>query len=109
LHPLAQVEYRADVGAGLTEHELVDVFLAEPATRPAMQLNPEEVAATDWLTLAEIEAAIAADPARFTPWLKLYLTDHRAELFGEDAPAAKLFGGNAAAAKTLRSQGQRPG
>lgn len=109
LHPLAQVEYRADVGAGMIEHELVDVFLAEPDTVPAMAPDSREVAATRWLTLPQIEAAIAADPGLFTPWLKLYLTDHRAELFGADSAPATDFGGNAAAAKTLHSQGQGAG
>jgi isopentenyl-diphosphate delta-isomerase len=109
LHPLAQVEYRAEVGAGMTEHELVDVFLAEPDAPPAMALDPAEVAAVRWLTLPLIEAAIAADPQRFTPWLKLYLTDHRAELFGEDASGPDQFGENAAAAKSLRCQGQGQG
>jgi len=109
LRPLARVEYRAEVGPDMTEHELVDVFLAEAETRPHMHPDPAEVAATTWMSLPEMEAAIAADPARFTPWLKLYLTDHRAELFGEDAPGAEHFGGNAADAKSLRSQGQGPG
>ena len=109
LRPLARVEYRAKVGPDMTEHELVDVFLADAKTRPVLNPDPSEVAGTAWMTLPEIEAAIAEGPGRFTPWLKLYLTDHRAELFGSDARSAEQFGGNAAAAKSLRSQGQGPG
>jgi isopentenyl-diphosphate Delta-isomerase len=82
LTPLGQVEYRAEVGAGMVEHEVVDVFLATPRQPPVLRLNPDEVAATRWQSLTEVDAAIAAHPAQFTPWLKLYLTDHRAALFG---------------------------
>ena len=111
--PLARVEYRAEVGPGMIEHEVVDVFLADLAVPPQITPDPAEVAATAWMTLAEIDAAIAAEPDRFTPWLKLYLTDHRRDLFGEllgaDRFGAKQFGGNAAGAKSLKSQGQSPG
>ena len=37
------------------------------------------------MTLAELDAAIAEDPARFTPWLSIYLADHRERLFGGHA------------------------
>lgn len=72
-----QVEYRADVGGGLTEHELVDVFLSRTARRPRLAPDPAEVMGTRWLSLAALDAEIAADPARFTPWLQVYLRDHR--------------------------------
>ena len=87
IHPLGQVEYRAEVGPGMTEHEVVDVFLAEALARPSLAPDPAEVAATAWMTLAEVDAAIARRSQDFTPWLKLYLTDHRAELFGGNAAA----------------------
>lgn len=109
LRPLARVEYRAEVGSGMTEHELVDVFLADLASRPQIAPDPAEVGATAWMTLAQIDASIAAKPGRFTSWLKLYLTDHRRELFGADRPGAEHFGGNAAAPESLQSQGQSPG
>jgi isopentenyl-diphosphate Delta-isomerase len=92
LRDLGQVEYRADVGNGMTEHEQVDVFLAECDHRPPVTPDPGEVADTAWRSLAEIDLAIATRPQDFTPWLRLYLTDHRAE----------LFGGNAAALKSVR-------
>ena len=107
--PLARVEYRAEVGPGMIEHEVVDVFLADLAAPPQITPDPDEVAATAWMTLAEIDAAIAAEPDRFTPWLKLYLTDHRTELFGADSGDADHFGGNAASDKSLQSQGQGRG
>lgn len=90
LTALGRVEYRADVGSGMTEHEVVDVFLADLPRRPDLRPDPAEVAATAWLTLADVDGSIAADPARFTPWLKLYLTDHRAALFGTSEKDAEM-------------------
>lgn len=87
--PLGQVEYRADVGGGMVEHEVVAVFLADLDRRPALAPDPAEVAEVRWAPLAEIDAAIARDPGAYTPWLRLYLSDHRAELFGGNAAAPK--------------------
>jgi len=28
-----------------------------------------------------LRARIAADPSRFTPWLRIYLEEHRAQIF----------------------------
>lgn len=72
----AQVEYRADVGRGLVEHELVDVFLARLATRVTAIPNPAEVADTRWMSLADLRADLGARPALYTPWLHVYMTDH---------------------------------
>ena len=33
---------------------------------------------TDWITLDALNAAIAARPEEFTPWLRIYMADHRA-------------------------------
>lgn len=86
LAPAGRVEYRADVGGGMIEHELVDVFLAHaPCTLPVSP-NPDEVEAVRWVTLDALAAEIAAAPDRFTPWLRLYLSDHRQAIFG--GPAA---------------------
>ena len=82
LAPLGQVEYRADVGNGMVEHELVDVFLATLPERPALAPDSAEVADTRWASLAEFDAFIAANPGQVTPWLKLYLSEHRDALFG---------------------------
>ena len=82
VQPVGQVEYRADVGQGLTEHEVVDVFLAPVLARPVLQLDPDEVAETVWMTLEELDRALAAHPHAYTPWLHLYLGEHRASIFG---------------------------
>lgn len=82
LRPAGQVEYRAEVPPDLIEHELVDVFVAEAAEGLAMDLDPAEVQAVRWLGLDRLDAEIAAEPARFTPWLRIYLADHRAQILG---------------------------
>ena len=82
LVPMGQVEYRAEVPPDLIEHELVDVFVAEASEDMALDLNPDEVQATAWVDLDDLDAQIAAEPARFTPWLRIYLSEHRAQILG---------------------------
>ena len=80
-----QVEYRAAVpgkGEMLTEHELVEVFVAEAPRDWPMALNPAEVTAVRWVTRADLAADIASNPASFTPWLRIYLADHSDLIFG---------------------------
>ncbi|MEY4696335.1 MAG: hypothetical protein RIT14_763 [Pseudomonadota bacterium] len=77
-----RVEYRADVGAGLIEHELVDIFLAEAGPDLRIAPNPDEVAATRWVDLYDLSAEVLRSPERFTPWLRIYLSDHMARIFG---------------------------
>ena len=68
------VEYRAEVGNGLIEHEVVHMFrgIADRRTL-ALAPDPAEVAETRWATAAELKAEIAADPGRFTPWFRIYV------------------------------------
>lgn len=66
-------EYRAEVGLGLIEHEVVDIFRAEAAETLQVTANPEEVCDTRWITLTNLAALIQAEPASFTPWLRIYL------------------------------------
>jgi isopentenyl-diphosphate delta-isomerase len=84
LHPVHrdQVEYRALVGAGLIEHEVVDMFLAEVADDLPLQLNPAEVQAVRWVDLYDLTAEAARWPDRFTPWLRIYLAEHSDRIFG---------------------------
>lgn len=72
-----QLEYRADVGGGLIEHEVVDLFVA-PASAETLELNlnPDEVAATRWVNIYDLAAEVARHPDQFTPWLQIYLRDH---------------------------------
>jgi isopentenyl-diphosphate delta-isomerase len=77
-----EVEYRADVGRGLTEHEVVNLFVgaADPATLKIAP-NPAEVEAVRWITLPDLRAEIAATPEAFTPWLRIYLAEHEGRIF----------------------------
>ncbi len=77
-----QVEYRADVGGGLTEHEVVDVFLAQARVDLSLNPDPDEVAATRWVDLYDLAAETRRWPDRFTPWLRIYLADHMGLIFG---------------------------
>jgi isopentenyl-diphosphate Delta-isomerase len=77
-----RVEYRADVGGGLTEHEVVDIFLAEAAQGQRVDPNPEEVAEVRWIDLYDLAAEAARTPERFTPWLRIYLAEHLDRIFG---------------------------
>lgn len=79
-----RVEYRADVGAGLTEHEVVDIYLARADSNLSVQPNPDEVMDTRWINYQDLVAEVARHPARFTPWMKIYLADHSAKIFGPD-------------------------
>ena len=79
------VEYRADVGGGLIEHEVVDIFLGELGPRASIVPNPDEVMDTIWQPLDGLADEIVAHPDRFTPWLAIYMRDHAAAIFGETA------------------------
>lgn len=76
-----RVEYRADVGGGLTEHEVVEVFRVE--SDPDITLHPDadEVMETRWVTLDALEAELDSAPERFTPWLHIYMEEHAALIF----------------------------
>ena len=80
-----QVEYRADVGGGMTEHEVVDIFLARTKGEVALTLNPDEVMDARWISLEALVNEVAIQPDRFTPWLRIYLAEHRERIFGQAA------------------------
>ena len=71
-----QVEYRANVGSGLVEHEVVDIFRAEASLSTAIRPNADEVAGYRWIDLDILKNEVLETPELFTPWLKIYLTDH---------------------------------
>ena len=77
-----QVEYRADVGGGLIEHELVDIFRATSDAPITMALNPDEVMDTRWISFEDLAAEVAATPMIFTPWLRIYMEKHLSEILG---------------------------
>lgn len=77
-----RVEYRADVGGGLIEHEVVDIFVAGAGPDLALTPNPEEVCEVRWATLFDLREEVARHPNRFTPWLRIYLERHSTRIFG---------------------------
>ncbi len=78
-----RVEYRADVGGGLIEHEVVDIFLAHVAEAPILKLNPDEVMATRWVSYTQLMQDVVNEPAKFTPWLRIYLDTYAPQIFGD--------------------------
>ena len=71
----ANLEYRADVGDGLIEHEVVDLYVAWTDQSLPLSANPEEVMETRWVKITDLKSEIDADPSAFTPWFKIYLND----------------------------------
>ena len=83
LQPVGTVSYRADVGNGLTEDEVVSVFTALCQRDLPLSLNPAEVQATRWVPVDTLLTEISEAPEKFTPWLQIYLTKHRAQILGD--------------------------
>ncbi|MGC1259306.1 MAG: isopentenyl-diphosphate Delta-isomerase [Jannaschia helgolandensis] len=82
LSPRPAIEYRADVGGGMIEHEVAEIFVARTDQALTIQPNPEEVQATRWAELSSLTSEIEARPDIFTPWLRIYLRDNHARIFG---------------------------
>ncbi len=76
------VEYRADVGGGMIEHEVVDIFVAAASKNLVVTPNPSEVMQVEWIGLYDLAAEVSRRPSRFTPWLRIYLQDHQDAIFG---------------------------
>lgn len=77
------VEYRADVGGGMTEHEVVEMFTARayPATL-ALAPAPAEVSQTRWAPVDALREDAVRNPQDYAPWLRIYLARHGAMIFG---------------------------
>ncbi|MFY8094783.1 MAG: isopentenyl-diphosphate delta-isomerase [Niveispirillum sp.] len=68
------VDYQADVGGGLREHERVTLFSASAdRTRLVPVPDPSEVEATRWIRLADLRREMLRAPQSFTPWLRIYM------------------------------------
>ena len=78
------LEYRADVGNGLIEHEVVEVYLGRAPRDLRVDPNPDEVMATEWVDYHDLLAMVTRNPERYTPWLRIYVTDHAKTIFGAD-------------------------
>jgi isopentenyl-diphosphate Delta-isomerase len=80
-----RVEYRAEVGGGLTEHEVVDLFVGEAGSGLVIVPDAAEVMEVRWVALDALRAEVAAAPEAFTPWLRIYLAEHGRQIFGKAA------------------------
>lgn len=76
-----EVEYRADVGNGLIEHELVKIYVADVDKTIDPSPNPDEVMDTAWIDLKQLAHQTRTTPEIFTPWLRIYLSDHMDSIF----------------------------
>jgi isopentenyl-diphosphate delta-isomerase len=79
VHPVYrdQLEYRADVGGGLIEHEVVELFVASASAQTLqIALNPEEVAEVRWIDIYALADEVVHNPEAYTPWLRIYLRDY---------------------------------
>ena len=74
LLPLTTLTYRAEVGGGLIEHELVHVFAGQydGAVRP----DPREADGYDWIAPAALQADLQAAPMRYSVWFRKYCAEH---------------------------------
>jgi isopentenyl-diphosphate Delta-isomerase len=82
LQPRGQIEYRAQVGPNMIEHEVVDVFFADSPDDLSVHPNPDEVNAIRWISLSELTLEMAQYPDKFTPWLHIYISDHAETILG---------------------------
>lgn len=89
LRQVGQVEYRANVGEGMSEHEVVDVFVGHAPTIANInfKLNPDptEVARTGWISTGMISWRVWHDAEQFTPWLRVSMAEHWWMIFGKNA------------------------
>lgn len=69
LQYLYKFQYQARFGAVGSEHELCHVYAGFTSGTPVA--DPAEVAAFRWVAPAALTAAVAADPDRYSPWMKL--------------------------------------
>ena len=63
-----QFTYHAQLGNGLIEHEFDHVFIGSFEGQP--RPNPEEVGACRWMATDELAIDLAAQPDRYTYWLR---------------------------------------
>lgn len=82
LEPRGALTYRAEVGGGMVEHEEVSLFRAVLDAAPQLSPDPDEVAEVRWLGLDALAAEIDETPERFTPWLRIYMAQHRTMIAG---------------------------
>ena len=69
LHESFDFIYKAELDNDLIEHEYDHVYIGHCDSSP--QLNPQEVEDWKWISLAELDADLKANPQNYTTWLKI--------------------------------------
>ena len=79
-----EIEYKADVGNNLIEHEVVSVFISEipKAFNLIISPNPQEVMSTKWMTITSVLNEINQSPKIFTEWFKIYMKEYSIDILG---------------------------
>ncbi|PQM59763.1 MAG: isopentenyl-diphosphate delta-isomerase [Actinomycetales bacterium] len=79
-----EIEYKANVGNNLIEHEVVSVFIAEISKNFNLQIqpNPNEVMSTKWINIISVLQEIDQFPKSFTEWFKIYMKKYSMEILG---------------------------
>ena len=77
-----KIEYKANVGNNLIEHEIVDIFVCyfDKKSSVTININPEEVMSTKWINIDNLISEIRKNPDQFTPWIKIYMDKHRDQI-----------------------------
>jgi isopentenyl-diphosphate delta-isomerase len=70
-------QYHAQYSKRGSENELCSVYLGRVSGD--VTPNPNEIADHAWVNVATFEASLAAEPERYSPWLKLEWRDLRGE------------------------------
>ena len=76
-----RIEYRADVGGGLIEHEVVEMYVATAGPDLVVKPNPDEVSEVRWVNIYDLTAQVTRRPKEFTPWLRIYMAEHKGSIF----------------------------
>lgn len=77
------VEFSADLGNGIHDHELVDVFVGDARLDLEVSPDPSVVEATKWMDYFLLVAEVQENPHLYTPWLHSYLTNFGNMIFGD--------------------------
>ena len=77
-----KIEYKAEVGNDLIEHEIVDIFVCyfDKKSSLTININPEEVMRTKWIKIDNLISEIRKNPDQFTPWIRIYMDKHRDQI-----------------------------
>ncbi len=77
-----KIEYKAEVGNDLIEHEIVDIFVCyfDKKSSVTININPEEVMSTKWININNLISEIRKNPDQFTPWIRIYMDKHRDQI-----------------------------